>query len=106
MYFFAGSSKNIRIDFRGENGVVFIGNNVSMNGPIYLPNSGLCYIDDNCGFNGTTFCPYEAKNIILGRDCMFLWSTWLSTCDHHLIIDAETNNRINFSKSIYVGDHV
>ena len=104
--FFVGSSKNVRIDFRGENGVVFIGNNVSMNGPIYLPNGGLCYIDDNCGFNGTTFCPYEAKNIILGRDCMFSWSTWLSTCDHHLIIDAETNNRINFSKSVYVGDHV
>ncbi|WP_086290676.1 hypothetical protein, partial [Campylobacter devanensis] len=104
--FFAGSSNNIRIDFRGENGVVFIGNNVWMNGPIYLPNSGLCYIDDNCAFNGTTFCPYEAKNIILGRDCMFSWSIWVSTCDHHLIMDCNTNNRVNFSKSIYIGDHV
>ncbi|RAZ60268.1 acyltransferase [Campylobacter hyointestinalis] len=104
--FFAGSSNNIRIDFRGENGVVFIGNNVWMNGPIYLPNSGLCYIDDNCSFNGTTFCPYEAKNIILGRDCMFSWSIWVSTCDHHLIMDCNTNNRVNYSKSIYIGDHV
>lgn len=37
---------------------------------------------------------------------MFSWDIWLATCDYHLIIDAKTNNRINFSKSIYIGDHV
>ncbi|MBR2149252.1 MAG: hypothetical protein IJ965_07500 [Campylobacter sp.] len=49
---------------------------------------------------------YESKNVILGTDCMFSWSIWISTCDHHLIMDCNTNNRVNFSKSIYIGDHV
>ncbi|TWO14060.1 hypothetical protein ZA02_06295 [Campylobacter lanienae] len=37
---------------------------------------------------------------------MVSWNTWLSTCDHHLIMDCNTNNRVNYSKSVYVGDHV
>lgn len=28
------------------------------------------------------------------------------TCDYHPIMDINSNNRLNFSKSIYIGDHV
>ena len=37
---------------------------------------------------------------------MFSWNIWVSTCDHHLIMDCNTNNRVNYSKSVYIGDHV
>ena len=37
---------------------------------------------------------------------MFSWSIWAGTCDYHPIMDIKSNNRLNFSKSIYIGNHV
>ncbi|WP_096028724.1 acyltransferase [Campylobacter lanienae] len=104
--FFAGGSRNVNISCRGDNALIFIGDRVRANGLIDILRFGLCYIDDNSTYNGTNPRIFEAKNIIFGRDCMFSWGIWLSTCDHHLIMDSQTNDRINFSKSIYIGDHV
>ncbi len=104
--FFAGGSRNVNIIFRGSNGVVFIGENSRTNGSIDVPSNGLCYIGNGSTFNGASFRVFEAKNIIVGNDCMFSWTIWISTCDHHLIMDCNTNNRVNYSKSVYIGDHV
>lgn len=104
--FFAGGSRNVNIIFRGSNGVVFMGENSRTNGSIDVPSNGLCYIGNGSTFNGASFRVFEAKNIIVGNDCMFSWTIWISTCDHHLIMDCNTNNRVNYSKSVYIGDHV
>ena len=104
--FFAGGSSNVSIVFQNDNGLVFIGDHVYCNGTFWLANNSLCFIDQVNSFNGASFYIYESKNVILGTDCMFSWDIWLATCDYHLIVDAKTNNRINFSKSIYIGDHV
>ena len=105
--FFAGGSSNVNIIFPGNNGLVFIGKGIWFgSGSIRVPNSGMCFMDDTSSFGGTHFSVLEAKNIIVGRRILVSWNTWLSTCDHHLIMDSQTNDRINFSKSIYIGDHV
>ena len=39
-------------------------------------------------------------------DCLFSFGVWFRTADPHLIYDAESHQRINFSKDIIVGDHV
>ena len=105
--FFAGGSSNVNIIFPGNNGLVFIGKGIWFgSGSIRVPNSGMCFMDDASSFGGTHFRVLEAKNIIVGRRILVSWNTWLSTCDHHLIMDSQTNDRINFSKSIYIGDHV
>ena len=105
--FFAGGSSNVNIIFPGNNGLVFIGKGIWFgSGSIRVPNSGMCFMDDTSSFGGTHFDVLEAKNIIVGRRILVSWNTWLSTCDHHLIMDSQTNDRINFSKSIYIGDHV
>lgn len=104
--FFTGRSKNINIIFHSDNNLVFIGNGVRVNGTISLTKDCCCYIDDDSSFGGVSLRVYEAKNIIIGRDCMFSWSIWASTCDYHPIMDIKSNNRLNFSKSIYIGDHV
>lgn len=104
--FFAGRSKNINIIFHSDNNLVFIGNGVRVNGTISLTKDCCCYIDDDSSFSGVSLRVYEAKNIIIGRDCMFSWSIWASTCDYHPIMDIKSNNRLNYSKSIYIGDHV
>lgn len=104
--FFAGRSKNINITFHSDNNLVFIGNCVRVNGSISLTKDCCCYIDDDSSFGGVSLRIYEATNIIIGRDCMFSWSIWAGTCDYHPIMDINSNNRLNFSKSIYIGDHV
>ncbi|WP_141081466.1 acyltransferase [Campylobacter devanensis] len=86
--------------------MVFIGNCVRVNGSISLTKDCCCYIDDDSSFGGVSLRIYEATNIIIGRDCMFSWSIWAGTCDYHPIMDINSNNRLNFSKSIYIGDHV
>ena len=99
------ASQNVQVVFRGGNSVVFIGNNARVNGKIEIATNGVCYIGDDSTFNGVAFRIFEGKNIIVGNDCMFSWSIWLSTCDHHLIFDF-SHQRANFSKSIYIGDHI
>ncbi|WP_051604785.1 acyltransferase [Helicobacter rodentium] len=104
--YFAGASQNTQIIFRGNNGLVFIGNNTRVTGKIEIATNGVCYIGDDSTFNGVGFRVFEGKNIVVGNDCMFSWSIWLGTCDHHLIFDSQSFQRVNFSKSIYIGDHV
>lgn len=104
--YFAGVSHNINITFYGNNSLVFIGNNIRFNGTITTTTNGVCYIGDDSTFNGVSIKVYESKHIIIGNDCMFSWSIWLNTCDHHLIFDSNSFQRTNFSKSIYIGDHI
>ena len=105
--FFAGGSKNINICFYGNNALAFIGNNTIILGQqTAMSSDSVLFVDDNSSFGGVTIRPFEAKNIIFGRDCMFSWSTVVTSTDHHLIMDCNTNNRVNYSKSVYIGDHV
>ena len=104
--FFAGGSRNVNVTFHNNNGLIFIGNNVATLN-IAIAGESLLYIDDGSNFSGTpSLRILESKNIIFGRDCMFSWGINFETADHHLIYDTTSNNRINFSKSIYIGDHV
>ena len=48
----------------------------------------------------------ESKNVVVGNGCLFSIGNWLRVADPHLIYNADTMKRINFSKSIYIGDHV
>ncbi|NDJ26889.1 hypothetical protein DMB95_03400 [Campylobacter sp. MIT 12-8780] len=104
--FFAAESVNVNAIFYGDNALLFIADNIHINGRFVLHSHGLCYIGKNSTSNGADFRVYEGKNIILGDDVMFSWGIWLSTCDHHLIFNSKTYARNNFSKSIYIGDHV
>ncbi|CAM4065919.1 acyltransferase [Campylobacter armoricus] len=104
--FFAGSSVNINIIFHGDNSLVFICNNCWLNGKIEIRTGGVFYAGENCTSSGTHFRVYEGKNIILGNDNMLSWSIWMQTSDHHLIFHSNSYKRINFAKSIYIGDHV
>jgi len=60
---------------------------------------------------GTTIEPntqissIEGCSIIIGEDCMFSSNIAITSGDSHSIIDME-GKRINFSKDIFIGDHV
>lgn len=99
---------NSRIDFNGDNSLLYLSSNtfdyalnMSING------NNICFIGKNNYFNGmTTIVLSESKNVIIGSDCLFSYEISIRVADVHLIYHTKTKERLNHSKSIYIGDHV
>ena len=122
--------KNSRIIFNGKNNIIFCEDGVKLvdcvinfnadNSLIYFSknshsyrvnisiyNNSTCYFGKNIYFNDVcTFILSEEKNIILGDNCLISLNVWFRVADPHLIYCSKSKKRLNFSKSIYVGDHV
>lgn len=118
------------IQFQGKNNILFCEENVCLNGSnitfngdnsiIYLSanknsyllgvethNNNTFYFGKNAYINGKLMAILsERKNIIIGDECMFSLGIWMRNADPHLVYRCATGQRINHSKSIYVGDHV
>ena len=99
---------NSRIDFNLDNSVLYLSSNIhdySVN--ISLHNNNVCFIGKNNFFNGrTSFVLSESKNIILGDECFISYNVVFRTSDGHPIYNDISKKRMNWPKSIYVGDHV
>ncbi|MFS0655825.1 acyltransferase [Bacillus sp. 179-C3.3 HS] len=119
-----------RIKFNGKNNVVIIEDGVNIeNSTILLNGSGsVCYIcknrhkiylnltiynnqfffvGENTYFNGIlTVIMSEEKSVFIGDNCMFSYGITMRNADPHLIYDCDSHERINYSKSIFLGDHV
>jgi acetyltransferase-like isoleucine patch superfamily enzyme len=99
---------NSRIDFNLDNSVLYLSSNIheySVN--ISIHKNNVCYIGKNNFFNGrTVFVLSEAKNIVLGDGCFISYNVVFRTSDGHCIYHKSSKDRLNYAKSIYVGDHV
>ena len=99
---------NSRIDFNLDNSVLYLSqsrHDYSVN--ISLHKNNICFIGKDNFFNGrTTFVLSEAKNIILGDECFISYNVIFRTSDGHCIYHAGSKDRLNYAKSIHVGDHV
>ena len=106
--YISDKADNVSIEFRGSNSLVFIGDGCENHGiiNIILYSNNLVYIGNNCSFGVSTLWASETKNIIIGNDCMFSWHLFFRTSDQHIILNRDSNDRINYPKSIYIGDHV
>lgn len=105
--FFAGKSKNISIECRSNNALVFIGDNVVLNGwGIIIFSNSVCYIGDNTDFGASAIWISECKNFIIGNDCMLSWNLFFRNTDQHMIYSIDNKERLNSGESIYIGDHV
>lgn len=99
---------NCRIDLNNDNSIIYLSSNsfdyyfnISING------NNICFIGKNNYFNGKLHLVLsESKNIIIGKDCMFSHGIAIRTSDVHLLYNSKTKERINYSKSVYIGDHV
>lgn len=86
--------ENVRIDKHcsfyliGNNTKIVIGQGTSLN--------------VNCHFMNRE----DNSEIHVGENCMFSYGITLRTSDSHPIFDIETGERINYAKSIMIGDHV
>lgn len=100
--------RNSRIDFHQNNSILYLSaNRHHYFVTIALNKDSVCYIGKNNYLNGhiTIVCS-EAKNVIIGDDCLFSYGIIIRVSDAHGIYSTDTRTRINNPKSIYIGDHV
>ena len=102
--------KNTNIVFAGNNSLIFLGDSFPSGTmfSITIHTDSVCYIGNNnyCNpFGQRTLLLSERKNIIIGDNNLLSHSIWFRNADPHLIYDINTNQRINPTQSIYIGDH-
>lgn len=99
---------NSKINFNGENSVIYIRKSCHsclINVTVY--NESAVFLGKNSYYNGTVnIIASERQNVIIGDDCLFSFGIWIRTADPHLIYSTETKRRLNYSKSVYIGDHI
>ena len=61
--------------------------------------------DINSGVS-VTINVFENQNVIIGDDCFIGDFAYISNADNYPIYTCDTKERINYSNSIYIGDHV
>jgi len=93
----------------GDNCRISIGNPVAINSGIQIHMASNCSltIGDGLASNGwlKLFMHEPGVSISIGRDCLFaICEFW--TSDVHSVVDKETGLRLNFAKSIQLGDRV
>ncbi len=99
------------ITFFGNNNLLFINaGQANYTFSLNMYHNSVCHIGANNYFN-----PYgeilrlrcsEEKNIFIGDDGMFSTGVEIVVSDSHLIFDCKSFNRLNYAKSVYIGDHV
>ena len=102
---------NTVVNFFGNNSLLFIdAGKFKYTFDLQLFHNSVCHIGANSYFNPygeiIRFRCAEEKNIFVGDDCMFSTDIDVNTSDSHLIFDCNTLQRVNYAKSIYIGDHV
>lgn len=126
--------KNSEISFSGTNNAIYFGSDINLinckftfncsNSLIYLKggcninnlnaimhNDCVFYLGKKVYLNPSTVGKYilmlsEHKHIFIGNNCLFSTGISFRTADAHLIYSIETKQRLNSSKSIFVGDSV
>jgi acetyltransferase-like isoleucine patch superfamily enzyme len=109
--FFSENTKldNISVKINGSHNKIII-----LSGCV-LHSTELWIEDDYCEITigrGTTIesahiaVTENNSSIKIGADCMFAKEIVVRTGDSHSIIDLDTNKRLNFARSVVIGNHV
>lgn len=122
---------NSTISFKGENNILYCEGNVKIVGATFLfeGSNSIVYLSSAMNskysftlviYNDSTFfigkeCNLsspininvqESQNVIIGDEASISSGVNIRTSDIHPIYDNNLFNRINFSKSVFIGDHV
>ena len=100
--------KDSTIIFEADNSVVYLSKNKNkylLN--VTLNNNNALFIGQDNYMNGKlNIVLSEQKHVLIGNRCLFSFGIWIRLADPHLIYDSIDKGRINFSKSVFLGDHV
>lgn len=99
---------NAQISFEDNNSLIYLSScmhNYPLN--LFIHNDSVVFIGKN-NYIGAPFILniQEYQNLIIGDGCILARGINLKTSDVHAIFNKNTKERINFSQSIYIGDHV
>lgn len=100
--------ENCKVRFTGSNSLVYIDENIyPFSLDMRLGNDSVIYIGKDSYTNKKSFLEAtERKNIIIGNQLMLSFGIYFRTADPHILYDIKTKTRVNYSKSILVGDRV
>ena len=96
-----------RIHFIGSNALLYTCGQSTLNiSSLFSSNTIFFYGYGSSIGMSFTCSEYEAKNIIIGSDCMFSHHIHFRNATGHAIYDGTNKERIARGKSIIIGDHV
>lgn len=100
--------KNCTLRFRGNDSVIHIrASKRTAQVKVTVYNDSVFYLGPNASFTSPARAlPSERTHVIVGSDAMFSHRVAFRTADPHLVYSASTHERLNPSRSIWVGDHV
>lgn len=99
---------NSKLVFQGNNNVIYLSytkHNYNLN--IFIRSNSTLFIGKNNELGtGIDINIQEHQNVVIGDDGIIGNRVTIRTCDAHAVYDQSTKQRINFSGSIFIGDHV
>lgn len=98
--------KNVVLKFNNNNSIVFLASKLDTFF-LSISNNSSVFIGRNTEIQSNVeFHVFEGQNIIIGDDCYIGNAVSFHTSDNFPIYRIDNKSRVNFSSSIYVGDHV
>lgn len=100
---------NVMINIFGNNNLIQIGKNFATDGLCFSieDDNNKIILGENChGGENSELAAIEGTNIVLGGDCMLSANITVRTGDSHSVLNAQSKQRINPSKSVVIGEHV
>lgn len=97
-----------KLNFYGSDAIIYLCPSAKPYRINAFASSGcVLYIGKDNYFNNTVnLLLTEGKHCVIGNDCIISFGVWLRTADTHLVYSTRTKQRLNLSKSVFVGDHV
>ena len=97
---------NVVLEFNSNNSIVYLGSDLkSFKLRIYTNSTAFLGRDIDIG-TSVTINIFENQNIVIGDDCFIGDNVYISNSDNYPIYNCDTKERINYSNSIFIGDHV
>lgn len=99
--------KNVVLEFKGDNSFVYIGSDLNDSFRLSISSNSMGFIGRDV-IIGTSvkLNIFENQNIVIGDDCIIEDNVIISTSDAFPIYTFIDKQRINFSNSVFIGDHV
>ena len=98
---------NSKLIFKGNNSIVFLSSDLGIYFNLIIYNNSTVYSGkDVLMGHSINFNIQEGQNIIIGDDCIIGNKVNIFTSDNYPIYDIKTKSRINYSDSVFIGDHV
>lgn len=95
------------IEFNGNNSIVYLGSNLTRDFKLRIFSNSAAFLgrDIDSGLS-LAINVFENQNVIIGDDCFIGDYVFISSADNYPFYTCDTHERINYSNSVYIGDHV